>query len=361
MGYTYGNPLITKLDDGTWVAIVTSGYDNVPSTLGNAPSGDGKGHIYVIDMASGTLLYRIDTGDGSTTNPSNLGRINNWVSDSVHDNTTLYLYVGDMHGNLWRATLPLTTPSAGTVLSGSSTILDIFTAPTGQMITVRPELGSKDGSDDHRMILFGTGRYLSTDDKIDQTQQSIYGIYDDTLVTSTTPVTQSSLVQQTLCGQGISPNPAACTMTPLPTTYRTTTTNTANLGLGTGQVRGWYVNLPDVSSVGGSERVNIDPILQQGTLTVASNVPTSSDCNTGGYSWLYFLDYLTGSFTATSGGSAGVKINNSMVVGISEVFIDGTGHIESTNADSSHIDTKVPPPPPPGSIKRVGWRELFSE
>ena len=46
IGYTYGKPVITKLADGTWVVLVTSGYNNV-----NAPSvaGDGQGYLYVLD------------------------------------------------------------------------------------------------------------------------------------------------------------------------------------------------------------------------------------------------------------------------------------------------------------------------
>ena len=37
LGYTFGKPLITKLADGTWVVMVTSGYNNV-----NGAAGDGK-------------------------------------------------------------------------------------------------------------------------------------------------------------------------------------------------------------------------------------------------------------------------------------------------------------------------------
>ena len=37
LGYTYGKPLITKLADGTWVVMVTSGYNNV-----NAPAAGGR-------------------------------------------------------------------------------------------------------------------------------------------------------------------------------------------------------------------------------------------------------------------------------------------------------------------------------
>jgi type IV pilus assembly protein PilY1 len=368
MGYTYGNPVITKLADGTWVAIVTSGYDNVPvANGGNAPSGDGQGHIYVINIASGALMFRIDTGDGSVSDPSNLGKITSWVSNSIEDNTALYLYGGDMHGNLWRVIMPTTTPASGTVISGAPSILKLFTAPAGQMITVKPDIGSLDtlAPDDHRMIYFGTGRFLSTDDKTDTTVQSIYGFYDDTLVTSSTPVpVKADLVQQTLCGQGLATQPAACSaLASIPTTYRTTTQNAVPLGIGTGQTRGWYVDLPDVSV--GSERVNIDPILQLGTLTVSSNVPTSSDCNAGGYSWIYYLDYKTGSFIQTTDtatlGLAGKKLSNALAVGQSVVKIGDKVFVLVTTSDKQYPVDTVRTSDAGGATKRVGWHELITE
>ncbi len=361
MGYTYGNPLITKLADGTWVAIVTSGYDNVPAANGgNAPSGDGKGHIYVIDIASGSMLYRIDTGDGAVTDPSNLGRISNWVTDALHNNTTLFLYAGDMHGNLWRVTLPVTTPTTGSVLSGTTTVLNLFTAPVGQMITVKPEVGSTDGTDVHRMVFFGTGRYLSLADKTDLTQQTIYGLYDDDAVTSTTavPVKTTDFVKQTLCGQGFATQPAGCTgitgYTP-PTTYRDTApiANAPVIGLGASKKRGWYVDMPDQSV--GSERNNIDPSLQLGVLTVVSNTPTSSDCNAGGYSWTYYLNYLTGAVIKAD------QSTNALAVGLTVVRIGDKVFSLITTSDKKYFADPVPAPPPGTVTKRVGWREIFTQ
>jgi type IV pilus assembly protein PilY1 len=49
LGYSYGNPVITKLKDGTWVVIVTSGYNNISP-------GDGGGHLFIIRASDGTLL-----------------------------------------------------------------------------------------------------------------------------------------------------------------------------------------------------------------------------------------------------------------------------------------------------------------
>ncbi|MDK9714314.1 MAG: PilC/PilY family type IV pilus protein [Sulfuritalea sp.] len=58
MGYTFGNPEITKLKDGTWVVLVTSGYNNLSP-------GDGVGRLYVINANTGTLIRTISTGTGS--------------------------------------------------------------------------------------------------------------------------------------------------------------------------------------------------------------------------------------------------------------------------------------------------------
>ena len=46
LGYTFGNPVITKLKDGRWVVVVTSGYNNTNTP---AVTGDGEGYLYVLE------------------------------------------------------------------------------------------------------------------------------------------------------------------------------------------------------------------------------------------------------------------------------------------------------------------------
>ena len=58
MGYSFGNPEISKLKDGTWVVMVTSGYNNLSP-------GDGVGRLYVLNANTGTLIRTISTGVGS--------------------------------------------------------------------------------------------------------------------------------------------------------------------------------------------------------------------------------------------------------------------------------------------------------
>src|SRR5206468_1567074 len=130
LGYSYGNPVITKLMNGTWVAIVTSGYNNVSP-------GDGLGHLYVLDIGTGTVLYKINTTAGSTGTPSGLGKIAAYADSFQKDNTAKYVYGGDLRGNMWRFDLtgvPGTAPSAQLL----GTLTDASNRP--QSVTTRPEL-----------------------------------------------------------------------------------------------------------------------------------------------------------------------------------------------------------------------------
>ena len=67
LGYTYGRPVVSKLADGTWVVMVTSGYNNINAT---AKAGDGEGYLYVLNAATGRIIYKISTGAGSPSTPS---------------------------------------------------------------------------------------------------------------------------------------------------------------------------------------------------------------------------------------------------------------------------------------------------
>jgi len=67
LGNTYGLPMVTKLPDGTWVAMVGSGMNNVNSPT---KSGDGVGYLYVLDVITGEILHKISTGVGSAATTS---------------------------------------------------------------------------------------------------------------------------------------------------------------------------------------------------------------------------------------------------------------------------------------------------
>jgi len=330
IGYTYGNPIITKrMSDGKWVVVFASGYNNTV--------GDSKGRLYVVDAFTGAKLQGIVT-DNSVDDPnvSGIAKVANWVLSTLIDNSTQYVYGGDLGGSLWRFDLN----------ASSSQRLGRTSSTAGnQPISVRPELSRiKDGSGTyHRVVYFGTGRYLGFGD-ISPTatsgtiSQGIYAVKDTDADLGVFTNVGANLVAQTLDTSG---NPRTI---PNPVAVDWATKN------------GWYVTLP----VG--ERVNIDPRLQLGVLVVGANIPKDDYCLVGGSSWAYSLDFSSGGALVTAKNRAvGTPIGNSLVVGLTLIRLVPNKLVALwTLADTSiKADPKDPPPPPASGARRVGWREIF--
>jgi type IV pilus assembly protein PilY1 len=333
VGYSYGTPFITKLGNGTWVAVVTSGYDNIPEDKKYA-NADGGGYVFVLDLADGHVIKTIPTVDssaasavnvGTVANPSGLARLNIKVKNFGVDNTALIAYGGDLTGTMWRFDLDKGTASK--LASFGST----------QPIMAAPEIGEIQDPNDvlntFKMVYFGTGQYLGKGDLDDTGKQAIYGIRDYGNNTVTDPTT---LVQQTV----------------------TTSGSTRSISGGTGDVAsgkpGWYVNLPD-----SGERVAIDLQLFFGTLVVASTVPSISNCQPGGYGWLYQLDYKSGA-NVIKDKPGSLKFNSPIVGETVSQLPNGKPIIHAVTADGSKpnpIQMQVAPDPN-AQPRRVLWREL---
>jgi type IV pilus assembly protein PilY1 len=268
-------------------------------------------------------------------------RINNWVDDSSFNNTTLRVYGGDLLGNIWR--INADTGVAYVIAQAN----DGAATPAGQPITTRPELGQVTGSGGTAdMVYIGTGKYLGSGDTSTMQKQTIYAIKDATNGTApATPINAhgSTVVSQTLADTTDSTGAAVRTVTNTP------------VSVTTAGVDGWRVDLP----VSG-ERVNVDMKLQLGTLIVGSNVPANNACNAGGFSFLNFFDYRTGSYIPSAGSNiAGQRIGNSLLVGINVVRLpNGKTVAIATTSDNQH-PTLYPPFQSPNPVgRRVGWREL---
>lgn len=335
LGLSFGNPIISKRGDGKWVVMVTSGYNNVSP-------GDGEGHLYILDALTGTVLDKIDNNNGSTATPSGLGRINNWVDNVDNDNTTQRIYGGDLLGNVWRFDINDTLLPSG---KDAFLLATLGTSGSGQPITTKPELGEVSG----KTVLFvGSGRYVGTTDLIDIATRSMYAIKDDLGTTGLGNVRSGgALIQRTFVNTTGTSGEALRTVSSLSAATDFWTTHA-----------GWYVDLPD-----SGERVNVDPKLVLGTLVFASNVPNNNACNVGGYSWLYNLDYATGSYVSSATAqTAGRKITSSLVVGLNIIRLpDGRTITIVTTSDTGHPTYDTPIGIGSVSAKRVNWRELIVE
>ncbi len=132
----------------------------------------------------------------------------------------------------------------------------------------------------------GTGRYLGASDVNDQSQQSLYAIVDQmnaTGIGNARSETTCPLVKQTL------------------TIINSNTRSTSTLPVDFASKCGWFLDFNPANATPG-ERVNVDPKLQLGMLAVATNIPEQSVCTVGGTSFLYFLDYQSGTFAPTAAG-----------------------------------------------------------
>ncbi|MEW5943892.1 MAG: PilC/PilY family type IV pilus protein [Pseudomonadota bacterium] len=341
LGYTYGNPVITKRKDGTWVVVFTSGYNNVSP-------GDGKGYLYVLNANTGALLEKIGTNVGSTTTPSGLGKINAWIN-STTDNTAERFYAGDLLGNVWRFDIDNTTPPAGKEALLLAELGQVSGAGI-QPVTTKPELTEVTAGGVHYTVVsVGTGRYLGVSDLSDTSQQSVYSIKDSLTETGLGKVRLPGvLVEQTLT-----------TFTSNGEQMRTSSTNAVDWSTQSG----WYVDLnPNNESPG--ERVNVDMQQQLGLLTVAANVPNANACNLGGYAWLYYFDYRTGQYVpGSSNNMTGRRLGaNALVAGIKTIKLTNGKTVTIVTDTGGGISGSSDPTSSGGSggtARRVSWRELI--
>lgn len=336
VGYGFGHPIVTQKTDGTWVVVVTSGYNNTSP-------GNGKGYLYVLNAGTGAIISKIATNVGSTTTPSGLGKISGWNNEPA-GNRVGYIYGGDLLGNLWRFDINSTV--AATVADGEIGTGDVMkfaalfsdTAGTNpQPITTAPVLGK---INEKRVIFIGTGKYLETGDLTTTQVQTQYAIKDDD-ATTTLVNPRNSLVNQTL------------TNNPDGSATRLTSGNAVNFYTG----RGWFVDFPD-----SGERVNIDAELVQGTLLVPTIVPSNTVCSPGGYGWLNFFDYKTGGAINTATDLASLKYD-ATIVGVNVLYVQGepkVGVVTSTNPTPELNENVGFAATATGfSGKRVIWRELI--
>lgn len=320
LGYTYGNPVISKLADGRWVVFVTSGYNNVNSP---AIAGDGVGYLYVLDALTGQIIYKISTGYGDAATPGGLGKINNFVTDTATNNTTDRVYGVDLAGNVWRFEVNATQ---------SATLIAVAKDASGtrQSITVKPQFATV-GSPPSPYVYVATGRYIGTTDVANSQVQTVYGIKDT--LSSTAIDLRSTLKRLTIANSGTTRG-VSCT---------------ANCSVTTG----WFADLPDTG-----ERVNIDMKLELGTLTVGSNVPENSACTIGGYSWLNNFDAALGD-KVSGATNLGSRLASSLIVGLNVVRLpDGRVVSIATTSDAKQLTTEVPIAPATPVGRRISWREL---
>jgi type IV pilus assembly protein PilY1 len=267
IGYTFGNPSVTKMQDGRWVVLVTSGYNNGTylrklndgTFVNNSPAGDGGGYLYVLDASTGALLKILSTGEGNAANPSGLARVATFVDQIFENNTAVKVYGGDLNGNIWRFDINTGAVTKIATLRDSSGNV--------QKVTTQPELGK---IDKNSVVIVGTGKFLEAADLTNTPQNSVYTFKDSG---QSSAIGRSQLVAQAMSSD------------------RKVTAAKVNFDTG----YGWVIDFP------AGERINLDPLLLNGFIVMPSLVPNSVACSGAGYGWFNYFDYKSGGSPLASG------------------------------------------------------------
>ena len=211
LGYSYGQPVIARLNDGKWYAIMGNGY----------VSANGVAMLYIVDIDDGDVR-KVSTSSGSSNSPNGLSAPT--LVDLNRDGTADIAYAGDIDGRLWKFDLTsLTVAYAGTPLHPGTSAQPIIQPPE---VTLHPSVG--------HIVYFGTGRLFTEAEIGSETVQALYGIWDK----GTTPpnAATQSLLSQTLSGD--------LTYTAADIEETVQTFNPDGGAIDWSSKHGWKVNLP---------------------------------------------------------------------------------------------------------------------
>ncbi len=344
LGRTFGMVNIVRMHNGKWAGVFGNGYNNTETD--SAVSTTGNAVLYIVDLETGSLIKKMDTGKGTADDPAGSGRPNGLSTPAVIDINgdfiADYIYAGDLFGNLWKfdVTDSNTANWGSDYVDGSLNPLPLFVARdasnNAQSITTSPQVGIHPlGISQGYVVYFGTGKYFEIGDNTQtgQATQSFYGIWDKNLTTldvfNRGHLLQQSIQQEVASGgfdlrvstdNQIAWHSASGTPTGTPPTTHL----------------GWYMDLlnlqldssssPTNSNNFGERQVS-NAVLRNDRIIFTTLIPSNNDCDFGGSGWLMELDPADGSrvdFELFDINNDGVFDVNDMVQVTFDINGDGT-------------------------------------
>ncbi|WP_136255861.1 pilus assembly protein [Onishia niordana] len=248
-----------------WVALFGNGYNSEAQ----------QAVMFAVDLQTGEVLKRLDTGVGGADSPNGLAppTATRWPA---YNGLSQYAYAGDLQGNMWRFDLSDLSSSPQRLLEGQAS----------QPITAPAQLEFKPGDSGALVVLFGTGSFQFVDDRNDTNIQRLYGLLDRsdenlTAVSASAPTPtlapQILSIDKTSDGQEVR-------------------TGSNNLVGSTQQ--GWYIDLP------AGERLVSQPTLPAGIYhkraLFSTLRPLFGQCTAGVDGYVYSLRLETGGSGTTA-------------------------------------------------------------
>lgn len=300
MGYTFSQPSIAKMNDGSWAVIFGNGYNSTNE----------RPVLYIVNAVTGALIRKIVLD--STMAASN-GLSTPALVDQNGDFVVDHIFAGDLQGNMWKIDVSDSNSSSwDSFYKSGITKKPLFKATddsgVAQPITERPEVGDQPTGLGGHLVYFGTGRYIAATDNSPTSApvHSFYGVWDrnTTASASVSPAASPAAVARTrLLKQIIG------TATVDGKTVRSITNNeikiwddggTACNPSGSGinnRCMGWYADLLTSASDTLGEMSVSNPVLLGGNLPriiFTTLIPTNIACSYGGTSWLMELSPASG-------------------------------------------------------------------
>jgi type IV pilus assembly protein PilY1 len=292
LGHMLGRPVIAKMKNDEWAVIVGNGYNSI----------DGKAVLYIINLKTGALMRKIDTGVAGDNGLATPGV----VLDT--DGKAQTVYSGDLKGNVWKFDVSGSTTSTWVVShsvvvgtttvaapfftakygSGTATVVQPITAPITTVVndvTGDPNFGK-------RFVYFGTGSDFQAGDSTSDVTQTWYGLIDESMVI----INRANLVSREVTTTGN----LTVTVTVTALDGSTSTTfelrpvrvfGTATTGDMTSK-SGFFLDLP-----GTGERIVTASNyfkLAEPVLLASSLIPTADACEPGGRGYLNAINAFTG-------------------------------------------------------------------
>lgn len=297
LGYGVTEPQITPLANGEFGVVFGNGVN----------SNSNSAHLFVVDMADGSLIKKIDTGEGDASSPNGLSSVQttDWPDAGQ---VSLYVYGGDLQGNMWR--FDISDPN---VNKWGVDLLFVATDSDGdrQPITSAPRLAPAPQVSGELMVLFGTGSYyrMGDDSLSDPQVQTLYGIRDSL---GNKAIERDDLLQQEIIWQTVDNALGE---------FRLLREVSRNTYAEKKPESGWYLDLIyDGNNVG--ERVISRPTFPSGPvrerIRFTTMTPNDDPCTAGREGFVFDIDMFTGGGTEFSV----FDIDGDELIGASD-FVDG--------------------------------------
>jgi Tfp pilus tip-associated adhesin PilY1 len=338
----YSSKTATSFDN---VVFQFSGNDRTSYPIGTLVSWGGGTNvegraIFILDPWNGTILQRLsDPGMGNVVAPPTI------LTDSF--GYISRVYVGDLRGNIWRATVDNTsnwalgaTPQPFFTIGGTTYSKSIYTKAS-----VSSGIGGY-------WIAFGTGDRENPMDVASGSNGAVFMVKDADAFTrrgmTTTTITESALQNESAFLSAVYNNNLTPPFTAL------------------GGTMGWYGSLGGGSATTGEKMLSA-PALFNNNIYFTTFEPEASSCQVGGTARIYGFGMLTGmsslysSTAESSGATPDVRVRTFTSAGIPSspvisVSSEGVATLYFGTTGSTVKSLKIPSPSSSKTLKY--WHEV---